>query len=65
VAIHLVGCKIQILKDRNYAPAFAVAQIAKDFDIALDTAKVNEVPIYRLSNKFIRFVQLAAFETGK
>lgn len=45
VASPLVGYKAQILKDRNYAPAFTVAQIAKDFDIALDTAKANEVPM--------------------
>lgn len=45
VASPLVGYKAQILKDRNYAPAFTVAQIAKDFDIALDTAKVNDVPM--------------------
>lgn len=45
VASPLVGYKAQILKDRNYAPAFTVAQIAKDFDIALDTAKANDVPM--------------------
>ena len=45
VASPLVGYKAQILKDRNYAPAFTVAQIAKDFDIALETAKVNDVPM--------------------
>jgi hypothetical protein len=38
----LVAYKAQMLKDRNFAPAFTAAQMAKDFDIALET-KVNHV----------------------
>lgn len=45
VASPLVGYKAQTLKDRNYAPAFTASQMAKDFDIALDTAKVMNVPL--------------------
>jgi len=45
VASPLVGYKAQMLKDRNYAPAFTIAQMAKDFDIALDTAKAIDVPM--------------------
>ena len=45
VASPLVGYKAQMLKDRNYAPAFTVEQMAKDFDIALDTGKANNVPM--------------------
>jgi 3-hydroxyisobutyrate dehydrogenase-like beta-hydroxyacid dehydrogenase len=45
VASPLVGYKAQMLKDRNYAPAFTAAQMAKDFDIALDTGKANNVPM--------------------
>ena len=37
--------KAQMLKDRNYAPVFTAEQMAKDFDIALDTGKANNVPM--------------------
>ena len=45
VASPLVAYKAQALKDRNFAPAFTAAQMAKDFDIALDTANGNNVPM--------------------
>ncbi|MGD9038764.1 MAG: NAD(P)-dependent oxidoreductase [Desulfobacteraceae bacterium] len=45
VASPLIGYKAQMLKDRNYAPAFTAAQMAKDFDIALDTGRGNNVPM--------------------
>ena len=45
VASPLVVNKAQMLKDRNYAPAFTAAQMAKDFDIALDTGRANNVPM--------------------
>ena len=45
VASPLVAYKAQALKDRNFAPAFTAAQMAKDFDIALDTAKENNAPM--------------------
>lgn len=45
VASPLVGYKAQMLKDRNYAPAFTASQMAKDFDIALDTGRANNVPM--------------------
>jgi 3-hydroxyisobutyrate dehydrogenase-like beta-hydroxyacid dehydrogenase len=45
VASPLIGYKAQMLKDRNYAPAFTAEQMAKDFDIALDTGKANNVPM--------------------
>lgn len=41
----LFGYKAQILKDRNYAPAFTAAQIAKDFDLALGAGQANNVPM--------------------
>lgn len=41
----LIGYKAQILKDRNFAPAFTAEQIAKDFDIALDTGRALSVPM--------------------
>jgi 3-hydroxyisobutyrate dehydrogenase-like beta-hydroxyacid dehydrogenase len=45
VASPLVGYKSQMLKSRNFAPAFTIDQIAKDFDIALDTGKAANVPM--------------------
>ena len=45
VASPLVGYKAQMLKDRNFAPAFTAAQMAKDFDLALETARANNVPM--------------------
>ncbi len=45
VASPLVGYKAQMLKDRNFAPAFTAAQMAKDFDIALETGRSNNVPM--------------------
>ncbi|NIQ40159.1 MAG: NAD-binding protein [Proteobacteria bacterium] len=45
VASPLIGYKAQILKDRNFTPAFTADQIAKDFDIALDTGRTLGVPM--------------------
>jgi 3-hydroxyisobutyrate dehydrogenase-like beta-hydroxyacid dehydrogenase len=45
VASPLVGYKAQILKDRNFAPAFTASQMAKDFDIMLDTGRANNIPM--------------------
>jgi 3-hydroxyisobutyrate dehydrogenase len=45
VASPLIGYKAQMLKSRNYTPAFTIDQIAKDFDIALETGKAANVPM--------------------
>ena len=45
VVLPLVGFTAQMLKDRNFAPDFTAAQMAKDFDIALDTGRANNVPM--------------------
>ncbi len=45
VASPLVSYKTQLLKDRNFSPAFTAAQMAKDFDIALSTANKGNVPM--------------------
>jgi len=45
VASPLVGYKSQTLKDRNFAPAFTASQMAKDFDIMIDTGRANNVPM--------------------
>lgn len=49
VASPLVGYKAATLKDRNFAPAFTTNQMAKDFDIALDTAKANDIAMPMVS----------------
>jgi len=50
----LFGYKSAILKERNFAPAFTIAQIAKDFDIALETAKSNDtaMPLTSIVRQF-------------
>jgi 3-hydroxyisobutyrate dehydrogenase-like beta-hydroxyacid dehydrogenase len=45
VASPLIGYKAQMLKDRNFTAAFTADQIAKDFDIALDTGRAMGVPM--------------------
>jgi 3-hydroxyisobutyrate dehydrogenase-like beta-hydroxyacid dehydrogenase len=45
VASPLVGYKSQMLKDRDYTAAFTASQMAKDFDVALETARENNVPM--------------------
>lgn len=45
VASPLVGYKTQMLKDRNWAPAFTSTQMAKDFDTALATGRLTNVPM--------------------
>jgi 3-hydroxyisobutyrate dehydrogenase-like beta-hydroxyacid dehydrogenase len=45
LASPLIVYKSQMLKSRNFAPAFTIDQIAKDFDIALDTGKASNVPM--------------------
>jgi len=45
VASPLIGYKMQPLKDRNFTPAFSVAQIAKDFDVALGAGRALSVPL--------------------
>ena len=63
VASPLVGYKGQTLKDRNYAPAFTAFQMAKDFDIALDTGKANKVPM--LLTSIVRQFYGTMMATGK
>lgn len=51
----LFSYKAQMLKDRNFAPAFTASQMAKDFDIALDTGKENNVvmPMTSMMRQFL------------
>lgn len=41
----LFGYKADALKQRDFSPKFTVAQIAKDFDLALSAAHAREVPL--------------------
>ena len=45
VASPLLGYKAALLKSRNFAPAFTVSQIAKDFDIMIDAGRAKNIPI--------------------
>lgn len=45
VASPLVGYKAKMLADRDFSPMFSAAQMAKDFDLALDTGRIGNVPM--------------------
>jgi len=45
VASPLTGYKAEMLKNRDFAPAFTAAQMVKDFDLALETARAANVPM--------------------
>ena len=41
----VINYKVEALKNRDFTPAFTARQMAKDFDLALDTAKNNHIPM--------------------
>jgi 3-hydroxyisobutyrate dehydrogenase-like beta-hydroxyacid dehydrogenase len=45
VASPLIGFKVQLLKERRFAPMFTATQMAKDFDLALDTGRNMDIPM--------------------
>jgi 3-hydroxyisobutyrate dehydrogenase len=45
VASPLIGFKAQLLKERGFAPMFTAAQMAKDFDLALDAGRKTDTPM--------------------
>ena len=45
VASPLIGFKVQLLKERGFAPMFTATQMAKDFDLALDTGRNMDMPM--------------------
>ncbi|MFZ0451486.1 MAG: NAD(P)-dependent oxidoreductase [Desulfatiglandaceae bacterium] len=55
VAAPQIGFKAQILKDRDFTPAFTTAQMAKDLDIALDTGKAvsAHMPITSMVRQYL------------
>jgi 3-hydroxyisobutyrate dehydrogenase-like beta-hydroxyacid dehydrogenase len=63
VASPLIGYKVALLKERNFAPAFSTNQIAKDFDLALAAGKGLNVPmpVTALSRQFFEMMRA----TGK
>ena len=45
VASPLIGFKVQLLKERGFAPMFTAAQMAKDFDLALNSGRKTDTPM--------------------
>lgn len=45
VASPLINYKLDLLKARDYSPAFEVSQMAKDFDLILEAAARSETPM--------------------
>ena len=45
VASPLIGFKVQLLKEREFPPMFTATQMAKDFDLALDTGRHMDIPM--------------------
>ncbi|MBO33112.1 MAG: 3-hydroxyisobutyrate dehydrogenase [Rhodospirillaceae bacterium] len=41
----VIHYKEKTLKERNFTPAFTVRQLAKDFDLMLDTGRQSEIPM--------------------
>lgn len=62
VASPLIAYKRDLLVSRNFDPAFSVSQMMKDFDLILDAAKSDHVPMYLVS--MIRQQYEAAFTEG-
>ena len=40
-----ISYKTQMLKSRDFTPAFTINQMAKDFDMALDTGRALDIPL--------------------
>ncbi len=62
VASPLISYKRDLLVSRNFDPAFSVSQMMKDFDLILDAAKSDHVPMYLVS--MIRQQYEAAYTDG-
>jgi 3-hydroxyisobutyrate dehydrogenase-like beta-hydroxyacid dehydrogenase len=45
VASPLTGYKAEMLKSRDFTPAFTASQMLKDFDLVLDTARNGNLPM--------------------
>ena len=62
VASPLIGYKRDMVVDGDYAPAFTVEQMIKDFDLILDTARTDHVPMMMAA--LVRQQYEQAFATG-
>ncbi|MCB8877153.1 NAD(P)-dependent oxidoreductase [Acidisoma silvae] len=49
VASPLIAYKREMLTSRDFAPAFTVEQMIKDFDLVLDAASGEQVPVFLIS----------------
>jgi 3-hydroxyisobutyrate dehydrogenase-like beta-hydroxyacid dehydrogenase len=49
VASPLIAYKREMLTSRNFEPAFTVEQMIKDFDLVLDAASGEQVPVFLIS----------------
>jgi 3-hydroxyisobutyrate dehydrogenase-like beta-hydroxyacid dehydrogenase len=49
VASPLIGYKREMLSKRDFAPAFTVEQMIKDFDLVIDAARDSHVPVFLIS----------------
>ena len=49
VASPLIAYKRDLLIQRNFDPAFSVSQMMKDFDLILDAARSDHIPMYMAS----------------
>jgi 3-hydroxyisobutyrate dehydrogenase-like beta-hydroxyacid dehydrogenase len=49
VASPLIAYKRQMLSQRDFSPAFTVEQMIKDFDLVIDTARDEQVPVFLIS----------------
>ncbi|WP_419760338.1 NAD(P)-dependent oxidoreductase [Acidisoma sp.] len=49
VASPLIAYKRQMLSKRDFSPAFTVEQMIKDFDLVIDAARDEQVPVFLVS----------------
>jgi 3-hydroxyisobutyrate dehydrogenase-like beta-hydroxyacid dehydrogenase len=62
VASPLIAYKRDMLSRRDFTPAFTVTQMIKDFDLVLDTARMQHIPVYLVA--LIRQQYEAAYAQG-
>jgi 3-hydroxyisobutyrate dehydrogenase-like beta-hydroxyacid dehydrogenase len=49
VASPLIAYKREMLSQRDFSPAFTVEQMIKDFDLVIDAARDEQVPVFLVS----------------
>lgn len=65
VSSPMFNYKTELLKERNFSPAFTAAQMAKDFDIALETGRAMNLPMPITSMVRQFFAAMKAREKGE